>query len=151
MQFFLILLIPVLMARVNALAIVDVRDSVVRQADISFPCPCIDHWFKHERSWIQASSVDGCMALETKESTIWALNKLPKPQYSSRSYPNLACSLIKQRCSWNYSPLDQVSDPPQTSVARSTDEVAATREIEQPSKRASEAVQQVCEILPGTS
>jgi len=159
MQFFLIVLISILMGPAHALAILGKRDNPVQKADLSFPCSCIDHWFKHERNWIRASSVDGCMALETELVIIWALNKLPKPQFVSKSYPNLACSLRTQQCSWTYSPLDQAIDhaidpadgPPEPSVARSTNDGVAMPAKEQPSKRASEAVQKDCEVIPATS
>ncbi|RVX69141.1 hypothetical protein B0A52_06855 [Exophiala mesophila] len=73
-----------------------------------YPCACIDHWFEHERNWIRAASTDGCMALETDDNTIWALNRLPKPEYAGHETPNLVCSLINAHCEWKYNPLDKV-------------------------------------------
>jgi hypothetical protein len=147
MHYFLLLPIVALMVLTDSLAIVNAPNSIAR-VDIAFPCPCIDHWFKHERNWIRASSTDGCMALETNLTVIWALNKLPKPAFVSKNYPNLACSLLKQGCQWNYSPLDQVTVPSQSSVDHSTDVSAATSDMENPSQGMSKSVQQRCEILP---
>lgn len=145
------LLLPLvaLMVLTNSLAIGNAPHSLV-PVDPTFPCPCIDHWFKHERNWIRASSTDGCMALETELTVIWALNKLAKPEFVSQNYPNLACSLAKQECQWNYSPLDPVNVPSQSSVDHSTDAGTAASDMETPSPGTSKAVQQSCEILPGT-
>ncbi|OCT54928.1 hypothetical protein CLCR_03165 [Cladophialophora carrionii] len=78
----------------------------VQRADVSYTCDCIDHWFKHGLFWIRASSVTGCMSLETIPQTIYALNAIPKPDYFSNDYPNLICSLGHNECQWTYSPLD---------------------------------------------
>ena len=64
---------------------------VVRRMDVSFNCDCIDHWFKHGRIWIRASSTTGCMSLETIPKKVYALNALFKPDYVSNEYPNLIC------------------------------------------------------------
>lgn len=80
------------------------------RADVSFNCDCITHWFKHNRVWIRASTTSGCMAFETLPKKVWALNALPKPDYVSKDYPNLVCSLNQNECQWRYSPLDFLSN-----------------------------------------
>lgn len=102
---FLATLVP--MTTSSALPSPDTEDQPGRSYPL-YPCPCIDHWFKHERDWIRAASTDGCMALETDENTIWALNRLPKPKYAGRETPNLVCSLIAGQCDWKNNPLDKV-------------------------------------------
>jgi hypothetical protein len=74
--------------------------------DVTFNCDCVDHWFRHEDVWIRADSRSGCMALETIPRHLWALNRLPKPDYVSKFYPNLVCSLTYGRCQWMTGPLD---------------------------------------------
>lgn len=152
MYCFLLLPILALAAIGNALAVVNSPD-VITRADVTFPCNCVDHWFKHNRNWIRASSKDGCMALETNSTLIWALNTLPKPAYVSKSFPTLACSLLKQECRWNYSPLDIVDLAPQTSVENATDAGIGTLDKREPSQQASEEgadIRQFCEFLPET-
>ncbi|OAP56902.1 hypothetical protein AYL99_09014 [Fonsecaea erecta] len=82
--------------------------SVVLRADMSFHCPCVDHWFKHNRHWIRASSTTGCMSLETVPDNIYLLNALLKPDYVSNDFPTLICSLNQNRCGWAYSPLESL-------------------------------------------
>lgn len=89
-------------------SIVPPLQGILPRADVSYPCPATDHWFKHGRAWIKANSADGCMALETNITTIYALNALEKPEYRDTIYPNLICSLCLDKCAWMYSPLDTV-------------------------------------------
>ncbi|KAJ9612079.1 hypothetical protein H2200_003674 [Cladophialophora chaetospira] len=91
-------------------AAVSVTPGIERRSDISFACDCIDHWFKHGRIWIRASSTTGCMGLELVPKNIYALNALPKPDYVSNEIPNLICSLRQSKCQWSYSPLDFLSN-----------------------------------------
>jgi hypothetical protein len=92
--------------------------TVVKRTDVSYNCDCIDHWFKHGLIWIRASSVTGCMSLETIPQVIYALNGIPKPDYFSNDYPNLICSLDRDECQWTYSPLDFLANS--TSSSSST-------------------------------
>ncbi|KAK5064602.1 hypothetical protein LTR84_000436 [Exophiala bonariae] len=150
MYCFLSVPILALAALANALAISTNPEPIVR-VDVTFPCDCIDHWFKHDLKWIRASSKDGCMALETNATLIWALNELPKPEYVSRNYQTLACSLLMQECSWNYSPLDPVVRLLKTTVDNATEAHAGAQPAKQPSQvipRDAEDVRQFCEFLP---
>ena len=150
MYCFLSLPMLALAAIATALAISTDPEVIVR-ADVTFPCDCIDHWFKHDLKWIRASSKDGCMALETNATLIWALNELPKPEYVSRNYQTLACSLSMQECCWNYSPLDPVGHPPKTSVDNATEAGTGGLHVRQPSRNIPEDagdVRHFCESLP---
>ncbi|EXJ71957.1 uncharacterized protein A1O5_04459 [Cladophialophora psammophila CBS 110553] len=112
MVFYLILLFcALLLSPVAPFAVSDPSaPEVVRRADVSFDCPIIDHWFKHNRHWIRAFSTTGCMSLETIPDKIYALNALLKPDYISNDFPSLICSLNQNRCGWTYSPLDYLGE-----------------------------------------
>ncbi len=81
----------------------------LRRNDITYHCPAVDQWFKASRSWIQTSTITGCMTLELNASNIYALNTIVKPNPRGHEYPNLVCSLSLNKCDWTYSPLDAVS------------------------------------------
>lgn len=69
----------------------------------------------------------GCMSLETISATLWALNRLPKPPYESRFYPNLVCSLSLAKCEWTYSPLDTLREL-RSATSIPCDEVTPTKQ-----------------------
>lgn len=117
--------------------------SVQLSNDITYPCQSIDHWFNHERIWIRASSTNGCMALETNVTTIYALNKLIKPDYVSHNYRNLVCSLNQEQCQWKYSPLDPITD-------NSLPVVNVSLLLDATIQRTSGYGESPCEILPQT-
>lgn len=109
LSFILLAVLTITMPRAATLVIPNsLNSTLIHRDDITYPCPCIDHWVRHGKMWLQASSEDGCMTLESNPDLIWALNKLPKPTYKSHDSPNLICSLRFSRCEWGYSPLDAI-------------------------------------------